>query len=220
MSWPALPNPGSRAMADNSVISFYKNLTPLRKMLLGFAVTVVLGGAFWYFVLGPKIAKVEQLKKDISQIEANIAAYRIAALKLPAVEKEFEKNKRIFLLASALLPEDTQALETLLASFEKLGKDEGVDFLLFSPGNETQQDFYASRTVSLRIQGQFHNVLRYLDRLSHLDRLVTVSKLVLQPQQKDDGVHIVADTSLLVYRSLSEAEIKAREEAKKGKKKK
>ena len=207
-------------MADSSLVNLYKDLTPLRKVLLGTAVTVLLGGAFWYFLLGPKLAKIDQLKKEIAQIEANIASYRIAALKLPVVEKEFEKNKRIFLLATALIPEDTQALETLLASFEKLGKDEGVDFLLFSPGNETQQDFYASRVVSLRIQGYFQNVVRYLDRLSHLDRLVTVSKVVLQPQQEENGVRILADTSLLVYRSLSEAEIKAREEAKKRKKKK
>lgn len=207
-------------MADNALVNFYKDLTPLRKVLLGVVVTVVLGGAFWYFILGPRLQQIDQLEKDIAQIEANIATYRIAALKLPVVEKEFERTRHIFLLASSLLPEDTQALETLLASFEKLGKDEGVDFLLFHPGQETQKDFYASRSVSLRIQGHFQNVIRYLDRLSHLNRLVTVSKVVLQPQQEENGVRIVADTSLLVYRSLSEAEIKAREEAKKRKKKK
>ncbi len=206
-------------MAKSSVLDRYNELTSLRKLLLGVGVTVLIGGLFWYFVLGPGLKRIDVLKKEITQIEANIAAYRIAALKLPVVQKEYERNERVFLLASALLPEDTQALETLLASFEKLGKDEGVDFLLFSPGKENQKDFYASRSVSLRIQGQFQNMMRYLDRLSHLDRLVTISRLVLQPQQKENGVTLVADTTLMVYRSLSEAEIKAREAAKKGKKK-
>lgn len=207
-------------MAKSSVLDRYNELTPLRKVLLALGVVAFVCGGFWYVILGPRLARIEALKKDIAQIEANIATYRIAALKLPAVQKEFERNERIYLLASALLPEDTQALESLLASFEKLGKDEGVDFLLFNPGKESQEDFYASRSVSLRIQGQFQNVMRYLDRLSHLDRLVTLSRLVLQPQQNENVVRLVADTTLLVYRSLSEAEIKAREAAKKGKKKK
>ena len=63
----------------------------------------------------------------------------------------------------------------------------------------------------------FHRLLTYFDRLSRLDRLVTIQDVTfspvsdLSPTEKYLNVNLV----LQVYRALTEAEIKAREEQQK-----
>jgi len=107
----------------------------------------------------------------------------------------------------------------LLSSFEKLGRDENVEFILFQPGAEQINDFYATRSVQLQISGTFHRLVTYFDRLSRLDRLVTIQDIKFTPVSDFSPTEKYLNTSLVlqVYRALTEAEIKAREEEKKQK---
>jgi type IV pilus assembly protein PilO len=113
--------------------------------------------------------------------------------------------------AQTLLPETSADVENLLSSIEKLGNDAGIDFLLFTPGQRKTHDFYASRTVSVRFQGTFHNLMRFFDHLSGLDRLVTLESVQLRPVSKitPKNVSLQADCQLQIYRVLSEQEKKA-----------
>jgi type IV pilus assembly protein PilO len=119
-----------------------------------------------------------------------------------------------------LLPKDTQALERLLASFEMLAQEMGVGFMSFTPGRETVGELYASRNVSLRLRGSFHNLMRFFDKLSRLDRLVQLQSLRLQPageQSGRQGALLGADSTLVVFRALTPEERTA-QQAKKSKK--
>ncbi|MDO4767961.1 MAG: type 4a pilus biogenesis protein PilO, partial [Pseudomonadota bacterium] len=158
-----------------------------------------------------------QLTQTSEKLDQDIERYKALVAKLPELEQNLSAQKKELYYAMTLLPEDARALESLLASFEKLGRDEHVEFVLFQPGPEQQADFYATRTVQLQISGTFHRLLTYFDRLSRLDRLVTIQDVTfspvsdLSPTEKYLNVNLV----LQVYRALTEAEIKAREEQQK-----
>jgi type IV pilus assembly protein PilO len=67
--------------------------------------------------------------------------------------------------------------------------------------------------VDLRIRGGFHNLMRFFDKLSRLDRLVQLQSLRLQPtpaNSKGLESELIADSSLVVFRALTSAEIEAR----------
>lgn len=101
--------------------------------------------------------------------------------KLPELERSLALRQKELYYAKTLLPEDSRALEMLLASFERLGRDENVEFILFQPGAEQIQEFYATRTVQLQISGTFHRLVTYFDRLTRLDRLVTIQNITFSP---------------------------------------
>jgi type IV pilus assembly protein PilO len=90
-----------------------------------------------------------------------------------------------------------------------LGNDQGVEFLLFKPGGENKEDFFAQRSVQLRLEGTFYDLMRYFDRLSRLDRLVDMESVRFSPQGAKDAqsVMLSADAKLLVYRSLTPEEL-------------
>ncbi len=207
-------------MDKSSVSKKIAELSPLQLALIVLGLAVSVYGLYWYFILDEKLSQITKAEQTVAQLEKDIAIYRTQVANLPELERNLSLRKKELYYAKTLLPEDSRALEMLLSSFEKLGRDENVEFILFQPGAEQIQDFYATRTVQLQISGTFHRLVTYFDRLSRLDRLVTIQDINFTPVSDFSPTEKYLNTSLVlqVYRALTEAEIKAREEAKKQKK--
>lgn len=204
-------------MDNKSISRKFSELSSTHKVLLFLIIVCCACGAYWYAILDGKLTEIAQLAQTSEKLDQDIERYKTLVAKLPELEQSLNAQRKELYYAMTLLPEDARALESLLASFEKLGRDEHVEFVLFQPGPEQQADFYATRTVQLQISGTFHRLLTYFDRLSRLDRLVTIQDVTfspvsdLSPTEKYLNVNLV----LQVYRALTEAEIKAREEQQK-----
>lgn len=204
-------------MDNKSISRKFSELSSTHKVLLFLIIVCCACGVYWYTILDDKLTEIAQLTQTSEKLDQDIERYKTLVAKLPALEQSLSAQRKELYYAMTLLPEDARALESLLASFEKLGRDEHVEFVLFQPGPEQQADFYATRTVQLQISGTFHRLLTYFDRLSRLDRLVTIQDVTfspvsdLSPTEKYLNVNLV----LQVYRALTEAEIKAREEQQK-----
>jgi len=209
-----------RQMDSKQLIKKFSDLSGLYKGLIYLVVILLACGSYWYFVLDEKLVQISQLTKNVEKLDTDIARFRTQVAKLPEIEQNLSLAKKELYYAKTLLPEDAQALENLLASFEKLGRNENVEFLLFQPGAETQADFYATRRVQLQLSGTFHKLVTYFDSLSRLNRLVSIQSIVFSPVSDFSPTEKYLNTNLAlqVYRSLTEEEIKAREAAKKSKK--
>ena len=207
-------------MDKSSVSKKFAELSPLHLALIVLGLAVSVYGLYWYFILDDTLIQITKAEQTVAQLEKDIALYRTQVANLPELERNLALRKKELYYAKTLLPEDSRALEMLLSSFEKLGRDENVEFILFQPGAEQIQDFYATRTVQLQISGTFHRLVTYFDRLSRLDRLVSIQDINFTPVSDFSPTEKYLNTSLVlqVYRALTEAEIKAREEAKKQKK--
>ena len=204
-------------MAKKTFSEQLEKLTPVHKVLiLVLALGIIVGGG-WYFLLAPKMKKVDQVQKEIRKLKKEIKANKKIAAELSQRKENLQAKKQEFVYAKQLLPQDAQALERLLASFEKLGNDKGVEFLSFRPGGETKSDFYAQRSVQLKLEGNFYNLMRYFDSLSRLDRLVELESVRFSPKGGKDKKQVVlsSDVSLLVYRSLTPKELEDKNKKKK-----
>ncbi len=209
-------------MDKTSVSKKFAELSSVKLLLILIGLGVVLFGAYWYFILDGKLVQIAKAQQSIEQLDKDIALYRAQVAKLPELERSLALRQKELYYAKTLLPEDSRALEMLLASFERLGRDENVEFILFQPGAEQIQEFYATRTVQLQISGTFHRLVTYFDRLTRLDRLVTIQNITFSPVSDFSPTEKYLNTSLVlqVYRALTDAEIAAREQQKQQSKKK
>ena len=210
-------------MDKEKIFKKIENLSNLQKTLVCIGSVIFLLALYWFLGFSPNLDRVKSLQQAVGRLDQDIAANKAKIKRLPELEAELFRREEEFVWAKTLLPEDSQALERLLASFEKLGRDEGVEFQSFQPGGETVRDFYATREVKLKLQGEFHNLMRYFDRLARLDRLVRLEDVKLSPAgQKNGEVSVIlgADCSLSVYRALTQDELEAKNQAagKKGRK--
>lgn len=209
-------------MDRQAILKNLESLSKLHKLLILAALVFIGVGSYVFFSFLPKMERISSLREEISTLDTEIAANRRLAAKLPQLEQEMMAHKYELAIAKMLLPEDAQERERLLAAIERLGLEVGVEFLLFQPGDEVKHDFYASRAVQLLMRGEFHNLMTFFDRMARLDRLVSLDRLSLQPTAAagtgsagTGPVILNAQSTIQVYRALSEQEIKAAEEAKK-----
>jgi len=200
-------------MDKSSALKKIADLSTLHKFLILIGVSVVLYGSYWYFILDDKLIQITKTTQQIATLDQDIARLRAQVANLPELQRSLDLRKKELYYAKTLLPEDARALEMLLASFERLGRDENVEFILFQPGPEQVQEFYATRSVQLQISGTFHRLVTYFDRLTRLDRLVSIQNITFSPVSDFSPTEKYLNVSLVlqVYRALTEAEIKARE---------
>ena len=199
-------------MDKKNVSRWFAECSVLQKTLMVVGFGLLLYGSYWYFIFDDKLIEISRVEKNIEKLDKEIANYRIQVAKLPQLEQNLDIKRKELYYAKTLLPEDVQALENLLASFEKLGRDENVRFILFQPGAEQVQEFYATRSVQLQLSGTFHRLVTYFDRLARLDRLVTIQDIKFNPVSDFSPTEKYLNTTVMlqVYRALTDAEIEAR----------
>jgi type IV pilus assembly protein PilO len=102
------------------------------------------------------------------------------------------------------LPEEKE-IPKLLTQVNTLGQQNGLEFLLFRPGPPAKKGFYAEVPIDMRVEGQYHSLGGFLDRVSKLERIVNVSDLrvtpLSTPAQRGDR-SIVADLKATTYTFL------------------
>ncbi|KUJ95840.1 MAG: Tfp pilus assembly protein PilO-like protein [Desulfonauticus sp. 38_4375] len=205
---------------EEQVKMFFK--FPLWKRWLVYSgILLLMLGGWAYFFLVPLLDTKDRIEANLVQLDRDITRFRVIAANLNKVKKDLSFYEKQFFIAKNLLPEDAKALEKVLASFEKMGLEKGIEFAYFRPLSETKYDFYAARLVNIRVLGSFHNIVSYLDELSRLNRLVSLRSVKFSPQGPQGQVsRLSVDCTLEVYRALTEAEIKAQAEQAKNEAKK
>jgi type IV pilus assembly protein PilO len=201
-------------MDRQALIKRLEKLSPLQKALILVVTIAAIGASYWFLLLKDDLGKIQAMRQDIQKADADITRFQaIIAANLPMIEQELETRARQFRYAKALLPEDSVEKERLLASIEKLARDEGLTFRLFQPGGETVSEIYATTIIQLDMSGEFHSLMRFFSRMSALDRLVSLENISLTPiQGGGEATLLNAKSRILLYRALSEAEIAARAE--------
>lgn len=112
---------------------------------------------------------------------------------LAETQKKFEET-------AIMLPK-TQEIPDLLRNISDLGREAGLEFLEFAPGIEVQQDFYAEIPINIRLLGPYHNIGNFLDKVSKLDRVVTVNNIKIgQAKEDTNEVLLNATCQLVTYR--------------------
>ncbi len=162
---------------------------------------ILLPVALFYFLsFKPYISKISLINKQIQTLKDEISKAKKISSDLPRHKKELEEVKSTFESTSALLPKG-QEIPNLLRNISDLGKNAGLDFITFTPGQEIPKDFYAEIPIDITIKGPYHNMGSFLDKVSKLDRIVTLDNITIdKPEQ--EGVEMLLNSSckLLTYR--------------------
>lgn len=172
-------------------------------LIFSLSILIIFMG-YWYFFFRSQHKELNGLEKDIASLNKNIARLRPQVKQLPEIKKKLQDQKNLYIYAKKLLPKSNNEVESLLSEIEKLGKDVGVEFLLFAPGREKSDKFYATRFVNLRLKGPFHNLMLFFSKMSRLNRLVTLEDLRLnRTNQNENKIMLSADCRIAIYKKMS-----------------
>jgi type IV pilus assembly protein PilO len=188
------------------LMDFIQNLEPSRKIALAIGAPLLILVAYYFLILSPRLTRTAAMHAHIEDMVQERARKLSEAQAMPDRQKEVEVLDRQLKLAIARLP-DEKEIPDLLSSVSNLGRDSGLDILIFRQKPETYQEFYAQVPVEMQVRGGYHQVAAFFDRVGKLDRIVNVSDISMKdPKVAGDDVILQANCQVTTYRFLSEAE--------------
>lgn len=185
------------AAIDAFIDQKYLSLDKRNKILIVLVSFLLPSVLFYFFYFQPQSEKIAILQKQVASAVEELNKAKNIAKNLPKYKKEFEDTEAEFEAMAVMLPK-TQEIPNLLRNISELGKDSGLDFLKFVPGVEVPKDFYAEIPVDIAIVGPYHNLGSFLDKVSKLDRIVTVNNINIDKPAKDDAEILLNSTCRLV----------------------
>lgn len=189
---------------DTFIDGQYQTLDKKVKLLSLVALIAVPLALFYFLLYSPKAAEQEKLITAIATTTADIRKAEAVLKNLPKYKAELEETQQKFEETVVMLPK-TQEIPDLLRNISDLGKATGLEFVSFVPAQEILKDFYAEIPINITLLGPYHNVGSFLDKVSKLDRIVTVNNIKMAQPKEDTGEIVLTSTCQLVtYRFTSQ----------------
>jgi type IV pilus assembly protein PilO len=146
------------------------------------------------------IEKIEKLNKQRVALQTDITKAKKAASELDKMKAEKKETEAKFQETATVLPKGKE-IPRLLTNISDLGKRAALDFNSFRPGAEIPKDFYAEIPVNIQIKGPYHNLGYFLDKISKLERIVTVNNIRMGGPVKEGNEMILSSSlKLVTYR--------------------
>ena len=186
------------AIESNSFFDKVSKLRMAHRMLIFVGTIVILAGLFIWLVHMPKTAEIRTLRTEIKKLENQLRLVKIRARDLERLEKERARKQEELALAVKLLP-TTSEIPNLLKNITKLGNDSNLEFLLFSPDRQIPRDFFVEIPVNIQVQGVYHDVAMFFDKVGKLDRIVNVIDVSMAPVKSMD-VMLKTSCKAVTYR--------------------
>ncbi|WP_084312312.1 type 4a pilus biogenesis protein PilO [Desulfobulbus elongatus] len=178
----------------------YSKISTRNKLLAVALLTLLLTGLFYIVFYQPNHEELGRLAQQASTGNEELRKVRKAARDLPVHQKALEDARIQFETTSALLPK-SQEIPNLLRNISDLGRNSGLDFISFTPGQEAPKDFYAEIPIDIKIKGPYHNLGLFLDRVSKLERIVTVNNIKTEKVDQESNEMVLSSScKLITYR--------------------
>ncbi len=178
----------------------YLPLEPKFKVMLAVGLLLLPIVIFYFVFLSPNLEDLERLDKQKVSLEQKLQRVKKKAANRERLRREVEETRLVFEEVAELLPSEKE-IPQLLKDISALGRNAGLDFLAFKPGQDTPKDFYAEIPVNINVKGPYHNLGFFLDQVSKLERIVTVNNINMGSPAMDSGEMLLASSAnLKTYR--------------------
>jgi type IV pilus assembly protein PilO len=150
---------------------------PMKQKILILVLVMILEAALLlWFLYKPVYQEHENLKSELSKLQIEINEKTKIVANLPRLQIEYDQLNRELAQALTELP-NSKEIPSLLTSITALGKNAGLDFLVFKPKTEIPKDFYAEVPVEVTVSGSFYSVANFFAAVSNLPRIVNITNV-------------------------------------------
>ena len=178
---------------------------PVRLAVVSIVLCAV-AATYWFVSYQPQANDVTTIHANAQQLQRKLNNVRAVASNVSAFEQEVAGLERDLTLALKQLPNGKQ-FEDLLRDISTAGKQVGVRIKSLKREPEILHDFYAEVPFQLEIEGRYHDLARFFERIGQLPRIVNVGALKLTVESENrKGTNLKLVGTATTYRFLGEDE--------------
>ncbi|MDZ7667717.1 MAG: type 4a pilus biogenesis protein PilO [Desulfotignum sp.] len=162
-------------------------LSPRHRLFICFGTLVLIGGVYYHFFFMPGQAHLQQVTQTLEVRTNRLIAVKRQAGVLKEWEEKMARMEEDFHIATRALP-DKKEIPSLLKSVSRAGSSAGLNFVLFQPDPEVNRDFYREIPLSMKVEGNYHQIADFFFQVSRLNRVVNIKNMTLRRNKSASGV--------------------------------
>ena len=174
-------------MADNALT----RLSLGGQLAASVALAAVIGGAFWYFYWSPAVEEENKKRAKLESLEKEIRALEVTANKLQEFQREVQLLEAKLETLKRILPPERETPD-LMRKIQALASQSNLLIRKFNPGNPVNKEFYQEWPITVELEGTYHNLGFFFDRVGRLPRLVNVGNLKVKSQSKQTASNTIS----------------------------
>jgi type IV pilus assembly protein PilO len=175
-----------------------------------FVVLTVAGlGAFWNFYARDAQAGIDQRRLQLGKLRQEIDRGLATAKRLPEFRQEVASLEAQLERLRTVLPEEQDVAE-LLRRVQGMATQSNLAILGFTPHAVAKKQLHAEWPIGLKLEGNYHDLGSFLERVSKFPRIINVADIKIQSQTgQTDGSTITAECTATTFVLLDQKEAAA-----------
>ena len=167
-------------------------------LLIGLFFGAALAGAVHYAWLRGLNEQIRAKRVELDGLQQEIQKGRAAERKLSQFREEVKRLEIDLSKLLQILPSKRNT-EDLIKRIETLTRQGDFSLKKFTPGEFVNKDFYSEWPIAIQLDGTYHNLALFFDRMSRFSRIINVEEMKIsslgdvQPG-KSIGASFVAKT--------------------------
>jgi type IV pilus assembly protein PilO len=196
-------------MADNPLTK----LPLLGQLGVSAVLAAVIGGVFYWQFWGPMSEDEKKKSDELSALQADIRSLEVTANKLQEFQREVALREAKLETLKRILPADKETPE-LMKKVQYLAAQSNLIIRRFTPGATVNREFpiegqappkpgqqqsaqpaaeyYQEWPINVDVEGTYHNLGLFFDRVGRLSRLVNVGNLKVKNQSAPKPSNTIA----------------------------
>lgn len=183
------------------------NSLPWRAQLgvvVGLAVAGI--GVFWYFYAAPYQTELDGRRAELRKTRAEIERGQKVARQLPEFRKGVASLESQLEGLRLQLPEE-QDVADLLRRVQAMATDSRLSIRGFTPRPVTRKDLHAEWPIGLEVEGTYHDLGAFLERVSKFPRIINVGNIkIASREDSTSGTTVVADCTATAFVLVNQAD--------------
>jgi type IV pilus assembly protein PilO len=156
-------------------------------------------GNFWYFYADKAMEDIAARDAQLATINQQIERGLNTAKRLPEFRREVESLEAQLDRLRAVLPEE-QDVGDLLRRVQAMATQSRLTIRGFQPRSVTRRQMHAEWPIGLQLEGTYHDLGTFLERVSKFPRIINVGNIHIKAQDAQSGTTtITADCTATTF---------------------
>jgi type IV pilus assembly protein PilO len=142
-------------------------------------------GVFYYYYEMPARADLDSRQQQLAALRADITKGLSTAKKLPEFRAQVSDLEGRLESLRAVLPDEKDAAD-LLSRMQVVASQSNLTIKSFKPGATVTKQLHAEWPITLELEGTYHNLALFFDRVGKFTRIVNVSGVEIKGKDKPE----------------------------------
>jgi type IV pilus assembly protein PilO len=159
-------------MADNAL----SRMSLAGQLGVSLFIALLIGGVFWWQYLSPAMEEEKQKTTRLENLQREIRALEVTANKLAEFQREVALLEAKLETLKRILPPEKETPD-LMRKVQSLASQSSLLIKAFTPGTTVNKEFYQEWPINMSVEGNYHNLGIFFDRVGRLSRLVNIGNI-------------------------------------------